>query len=60
MLKPRSLNELDHFIRETDQALGEEVVDYDGLVRIMGRLVAVRERQQVSPKDSSSISDSST
>ena len=45
-----SLQELEEFIAEAEAGLQEEVVagDYDALVRVMAKLVAVRDRQQVS------------
>ncbi|KAG8514707.1 Dynein heavy chain 11, axonemal, partial [Galemys pyrenaicus] len=43
-----SLNELQEFIKETDAGLQKELSegDHDGLVDIMGHLLAVRSRQQ--------------
>ena len=42
-----SLADLDAFIKETKSGLGVEVQegDYDGLVEVMGHLLAVRDRQ---------------
>lgn len=43
-----SLNELQEFIKETDAGLQRELreADHDGLVDIMGHLLAVRSRQR--------------
>ena len=43
-----SLNELQEFIKETDAGLRRELSegDHDGLVDIMGHLLAVRSRQR--------------
>lgn len=45
---PYSLNELQEFIKETDAGLQRELSegDHDGLVDIMGHLLAVRSRQR--------------
>ena len=43
------MQELEEFIAEAEAGLKEEVEegDYDALVRVMAKLVAVRDRQQV-------------
>ena len=42
-----SLSDLDAFIKETKAGLGVDIQegDYDGLVEVMGHLLAVRDRQ---------------
>lgn len=42
-----SLKNLDEFIQETDQGLSAPIKDgdFDGLVKLMGNVIAVKERQ---------------